>query len=146
MRRYADIIPGDATPRPFRKPYRSFTLLEVIVAIAILSLVIAAAMEMSAAAARRSGKALASWKRRHMLQQAVEYYLIEGPEADIPDEFFPYDGYHSECLVETPERLPEWALPEKGSWRIVRLTVSIKTDDDKTVDSISFWKILPATP
>jgi prepilin-type N-terminal cleavage/methylation domain-containing protein len=121
-----------------------FTLIEVIVAIAILSLAIAVTMEMSASAAKRSKKALAAWKHRHMLQQALEYYLLQGPDADIPNEFFPYEGFHSECLVETPEQLTDEIESEKGYWRIVKLTVSIKTDDEKTADSISFWKILPA--
>ena len=119
-----------------------FTLLEVVVAVAILAMAIAVVMDMAASSAKRSAKGLNSWKQRHILQQATEYYLLDGPEADIPDNFFPYDDYTPKCSVETPE-IPSEMTAEKGRWRIVLMTVSIENEKAETVDSISFWKIIP---
>ena len=68
-------------------------MLEVILAVAILSIGFIAAMSIATTAADRLMKAVVRWERQHMLNQATEYFLLAGPDAAIPQEFFPFQGY-----------------------------------------------------
>ena len=120
---------------------QTFTLLEVVMAIAILALGFVGIFGITASAAKRMGKAVARWENQHMLNQATEYYLLAGPKESIPEEFFPFEGYHAECIVEEAE-LPEDIEPEVGAWRFVKLKISVYDNNNNELDSLSIDQIL----
>lgn len=117
-----------------------FTLLETVIAIAILGMSMVAMLSITMNSAKRMGKAFTNWEKQHMLEQATEYYLLAGPRENIPDEFFPFEGYSAQCEIEDPN-LPEEVKKEIGSWRLVTLRISIH-DSDGEVDAISIDQIL----
>jgi len=119
----------------------SFTLLEVILAVAILSIGFIAAMSIATTAADRLMKAVFRWERQHMLNQATEYFLLAGPDATIPQEFFPFQGYSANCQV-SPAILPEGVEPENNSWKIVKMKISIFDDYNNEVDVLEINKIV----
>ena len=87
---------------------RRFTLIEVVVALAILSLSLAGFIQMSISSGRTVGGAMDAWRSEHMLAQAAEYLMLQNEDrAEVPEEFFPYPGYSVEVVCGDPEGLPE---------------------------------------
>ena len=83
---------------------RRFTLVEVVVAMAILALSLVGFFAMSQTAVNRI-----RWERMHLLSQAAEYCLLfpseEPPE--IPPEIFESSRYELEIYYEDAAGLPE---------------------------------------
>jgi len=86
-----------------------FTLIEIVVAVVILTLSLAALLQLLTHSQLRVGNANEKWRETHMLTQAAEYILLAGNPEDpeVPEEFFPYSDYYIECSVEEAEGLPE---------------------------------------
>ena len=86
-----------------------FTLVEVVAAMAILTLGLAGFFSMSFMAQKRLLKAQMKWERFHMLSEAAEYMLLQGTEdPELPsEEFWDYPGYKIVCSYEDVEDLPE---------------------------------------
>ena len=118
----------------------AFTLMEAVIAIAILGMAMVAMMGITMNAARRMGKAVTNWEKQHMLEQAAEYYLLAGPRENIPYEFFPFEGHYARCEIEETS-LPEEVKKEIGAWRLVTLRISIH-DNNGEIDDIFIDQIL----
>ena len=121
-----------------------FTLVEVVVALAILSISIAAFLQLLTAAQNRIIKANDSWTRTHMLMQAAEYYMLmkqEEPPA-MTDTFFPYDDFRVEVTYEDIENLPEeyTGLTNQKQLRAMVLTLR-RQNDGQEVDKIIIDRI-----
>ena len=88
---------------------KHFTLVEVIVAMAIMALALTAFFVLSQSAVNRIDKAYSNWERTHLLSQAAEYYLLFAEEEppDIPPEVFESNVYDVEMRYEPAENLPE---------------------------------------
>jgi prepilin-type N-terminal cleavage/methylation domain-containing protein len=126
----------------FRKNFLSlFTLIEVIVAMAILSLAVVGILSYSVQASNRMGKADLKWQKEHMLAQAVEFFLLAGPKEKITDDFFPYQDYSAVCEVTDP-KLPDEMENEIGTWKLVTLKISVVNAKGETVNSVSVDTIL----
>ena len=122
----------------------SFTLVEVVVALAILSISIAGFLQLLTAAQNRIIKASDSWTRTHMLMQAAEYYMLmkqEEPPA-MTDTFFPYDDYRVEVTYEDIDNLPEeyTGLTSQKQLRAMVLTLR-RQNDGQEVDKIIIDRI-----
>ena len=118
---------------------RSFTLIEVVVALAILSISIAGLLQLLTAAQNRIIKVDDHWMRTHMLIQAAEYYMLmkqEDPPA-ITDTFFPYDDYRVDVTWEEIEGLPEeyTGLTNQKQLRAMVLSL-VRQHDGHEVDKI----------
>ena len=118
---------------------RSFTLIEVVVALAILSISIAGLLQLLTAAQNRIIKVDDHWMRTHMLIQAAEYYMLmkqEDPPA-ITDTFFPYDDYRVDVTWEEIEGLPEeyTGLTTQKQLRAMVLSL-VRQQDGQEVDKI----------
>ena len=121
-----------------------FTLVEVVVALAILSISIAGFLQLLTAAQNRIIKASDSWMRTHMLMQAAEYYMLmkqEDPPA-MTDTFFPYDDYRVEVTYEEIDNLPEeyTGLTNQKQLRAMVLTLR-RQNDGQEVDKIIIDRI-----
>ena len=88
---------------------KCFTLVEVIVALAVMGLALTAFFALSQSAVNRVDKAYASWERMHLLSQAAEYCLLFPSEEppDIPADIFESSIYDIEIYYEEVENLPE---------------------------------------
>ena len=88
---------------------KNFTLIEVIVAMAVMALALSGFFALSQAAVNRVDKAYSNWDRMHALSQVAEYCLLlpgEDPP-EIPPEIFESDIYEVEVYYEDAENLPE---------------------------------------
>ena len=81
---------------------KSFTLIEVIIAIGILAISLASLFQIIASSRARIAKAEESWHNMHMLTQAAEYVLLHRAEMvdDVDKEFFPYEDYQVNISFE----------------------------------------------
>ena len=121
-----------------------FTLVEVVVALAILSISIAAFLQLLTAAQNRIIKAHDSWTRTHMLMQAAEYYMLmkqEEPPA-MTDTFFPYDDYRVEVTYEEIDNLPEEYTGLTNQKQLRAMVLSLRRQNDgQEVDKIIIDRI-----
>ena len=118
---------------------RSFTLIEVVVALAILSISIAGFLQLLTAAQNRIIKVNDHWMRTHMLIQAAEYYMLmkqEDPPA-MTETFFPYEDYRVDVTWEEIEGLPEeyTGLTNQKQLRAMILSL-VRQQDGQEVDKI----------
>ncbi len=87
-----------------------FTLIEVVVALAILGLSITGLLTLLTTSQRRMAKSYEKWERMHMLAQGAEYFMLRGEDpGGIPEEFFPYQGYR---IVASYEDMEEEQIPD----------------------------------
>ena len=86
-----------------------FSLIEVIVAMAVLALALTAFFALSQAAVNRVDKAYKLWEQTHLLSQAAEYCLLFADEEppDMPPEVIESSRYDIEISYEDAENLPE---------------------------------------
>ena len=109
-----------------------FTLVEVVVALAILSISIAGFLQLLTAAQNRIIKANDSWNHTHMLMQAAEYYMLmkqEEPPA-MTDTFFPYDDYRVEVTYEDIDNLPEEYTGLTNQKQLRAMVLSLRRQND----------------
>ena len=88
-----------------------FTLIEVVIALGILTLSLAGLLQLLTSSQERISKTTERWKHTHMLMQAAEYTLLQQKKEDdisIPEEIFDYPDYYpvvtfQELLYQLPE-------------------------------------------
>ena len=121
-----------------------FTLVEVVVALAILSISIAGFLQLLTAAQNRIIKVNDHWMKTHMLIQAAEYYMLmrqEDPEA-ITETFFPYNDYRVDVTWEDIENLPEEYTGLTNQKQLRAMVLSLKRQSDgQEVDKIIIDRI-----
>ncbi|MHB9138840.1 MAG: type II secretion system protein [Victivallaceae bacterium] len=114
-----------------RRKYKCFTLLEVVVAIAILAMGIASALTAISMARNRVFKAERQWLEQHLLTQASEYILLSRPNANIPDDIFPNQDYYVKSEYMPAEGLSDDMRPEITGWKLVSVKISIVARNDQ---------------
>lgn len=123
--------------------WKRFTLLEVVVSIAILSLGILAAMSMVSLSKKRMDKAYTTWFNGHLLAQAAEYYLLCGGSKSITPDFFPYIGYSAQCTVTNCGDLSKDAVPPiSGNWRLVTYDIGVRDPQGNIISQVKVDKII----
>ena len=113
----------------FRLP---FTLIEVVVALAILTLSLAGLLQLLSQSQLRIADAEEKWSDMHKLIQATEYLLLAGDpeELAVPEDFFPYPGYSLECSVEDAEGLPDDYKEIEGQLPLKKWQITLIRDRD----------------
>jgi hypothetical protein len=119
----------------------SFTLVEVVVALAILAMGLIGILSLTASASNRTAKALKKWETAHRLAQGAEFFLLAGPKENIPDEVFPYKDSSISCSVESPSGLPAEVQDKNGNWKLVSLKITLSSEGN-IEDSVSVEKML----
>ncbi len=120
-----------------------FTLLEVIIAIAILSMGILAAMSMVSLSKKRMDKAYNTWFNGHLLAQAAEYYLLCGANKSITSDYFPYNGYSAQCTVTNCNDLSKDSVSSiSGNWRLVTYDIGVKDPYGNIISQVKVDKIV----
>ena len=126
-----------------RRRCANFTLIEVVVALAILSLSLAGLLQLSISANSRLANAVEKWEAEHMLAQAAEYLMLQNQDStDIPEEFFPYPGYSVEVSVDEAEGLPEDYTDQENQLPLRRWNIGImRGADGKIVAEVNIDRI-----
>ena len=111
---------------------KHFTLIEVVVALAILTLSLAGLLQLLSQSQLRIADAEEKWLDMHKLIQATEYLLLAGDpeELAVPEDFFPYPGYSLECSVEEAEGLPDDYKEIDGQLPLKKWQVTLIRDRD----------------
>lgn len=72
-----------------------FTLLEAVIAIAILGMSLAVLFQLLASARKRISQTVDDWNNTHRIMEAAEYVLLHNDRTEsVPATFFPYDDCH----------------------------------------------------
>ena len=135
-----------STARRFRRFRRfgRFTLIEVVVALAILSLSLAGLLQLSIRSKSKVADAVEKWESEHMLAQAAEYVMLQDEEGatSIPEEFFPYSGYSAEVVCDDAEGLPEDYSDLEGQLPLKRWNIAIvRSSDGKRMAEVNIDRI-----
>ncbi len=129
-------------PYPALRP-ESFTLIEVIVALAILTVSLAGMLQLSISSQRKVAAAAEKWQAEHMLAQAAEYLMLMNDEdTTVTEEFFPYPGYSVEVVCDDAAELPEDYNNLVGQLPLKCWNISvIRNSDGKTVAAVNIDRI-----
>ena len=121
----------------------NFTLIEVVVALALLSVSLAGLLQLSINSQQKLITADDKWRHEHMLAQAAEYLmLVNEDNASVPDEFFPYPGYSVEVEIDDAEDLPEEYNELVGQLPLKCWNISIgRQSDAESVASVKIDRI-----
>jgi type II secretory pathway pseudopilin PulG len=113
---------------------RKFTLIEVVVALTILTLGLSVSLALATTAKNRIIRARERWKEQHALEQAAEYYLLTPGEGNIDVRIFPYEEYYAECRVEPCEdNFPDGVDNIAGSWKLATVKIKVLSREDSHV-------------
>lgn len=113
--------PSQGSPR---RVGGAFTLLEVIIAAAVLALAVVMSVAIMGGARARILRAESRWGRQHLLSQAAEVYLLGGPAAELPRGLLP-EGFSSTCTLTPVDDLSdEDGQPQQG-WVLGRFHVCV---------------------
>jgi len=123
---------------------KNFTLIEVLIALSILTMSVVTFLLLMGSASKRTSKAAKKWENTHLLTQAVEYYMLNEANSNnsIDERFFPLDEYKVECFFESPQGLPEDVEESFGGKSLVAMRVVLKDNDDKIIDSATVERIV----
>ena len=116
-----------------------FTLIEVVVAMAVLGLALVGFFAMSNSAVQRIDKAYSHWERMHLLSQAAEYYLLFADEEPPypPPEIFA-NLFQGAPMVLVPPRfddpeLLQWAEDMLEPCKFGSFSVTTAQEHDKMI-------------
>ena len=121
------------------KHSRIFTLLEVVIAIAILAGSLSALLAFTVNSQNRLQKSKQKWLEFHLLEQAAEFYLLTTDrEPEFPPDFiFSNRRYTVECFYTDPDDIPEDFQNSSNSLKLINCHIQlIDTTDNKTVHEI----------
>jgi len=121
---------------------RYFTLVEVVVALAILTMGILAGMSLMAASRDRTAKATAQWREQHIMTQAMEYFMLAGIDNGVPEDVFPYRDYSVTAEYSAPQNLPADMQDTIAGWKLVTMTVTLRNANGTVVRKMSVDRII----
>ena len=130
---------------------KSFTLIEVIIAIGILAISLASLFQIIASSRARIAKAEESWHNMHMLTQAAEYVLLHSGNAEVDSvdrDFFPYEDYQVNIIYEgevTDEQIDDDFRSIDGQLPLelcVIELVNLKTSGKEVVGTLELERII----
>ena len=122
-----------------------FTLLEIVVSLAILGLSITGLLTLLTSSQRRLADAQEKWLRMHMLTQAAEYFMLQDEDPPgITEVFFPYPGYRATASYEDMEdgQLPDDHMNLVGQLPLKTLVVTlVRESDGSELDKLQIDRI-----
>ncbi len=123
-----------------------FTLLETVIAIALLGMSLGVLFQLSGTARKRITYAAESWNNTHRLMEAAEYVLLHGDTLEsIPERFFPYPDCKVQIQWEDMDDVhEEYTMGAiQGQPELKACTVSIlRHPDGKVLESATIDRIL----
>ena len=121
-----------------------FTLVEVVVALAILGMSLSAFFAISQNAMLRADKAYDHWRRSHLLSLAAEYYLLFPSEdpPEPPEGLLDDPDYHVEIRYDDAEGLPDDLAGLENLAPLRTLVIElVRNGDNQVVDTLKIDRI-----
>jgi hypothetical protein len=112
-----------------------------MIAATILAMAVAATAGIVGNARGTLLRARRRWQEQHLLTQAVEFYLLGGPNAPAIPNILP-DGYSATCTVYPVEDLEESALEPIGGWILCEYAITLIGPDGNAIASTNVRKVL----
>ncbi len=84
------------------------------------------------------------WGRQHLLNQAAEFYLLAGPDGEVPVGMLP-QGFSSSCELLEVEDLPEHAVEGIPGWpeyRLAAFRISVLDPSGNSLGTHTVEKII----
>ncbi|MGE4301839.1 MAG: hypothetical protein AB7F40_09595 [Victivallaceae bacterium] len=103
---------------------RRFTLIEVVVALTILTAGVLVASQMFAMSASRMSTAETEWFEQHLLTQAAEYFLVAPPRDSLPERFLEDSTYSVSAKYSPADQLSDTST-EQGELALMKMTVTL---------------------
>ena len=104
---------------------KKFTLIEVVVALTILTAGVLVAAQMFAMSASRVSAAETEWFEQHLLTQAAEHFLTMPPREPLPDRFLEDSSYSASAKYAPSDQLSGGASAELGELALMKMTVTL---------------------
>jgi len=120
---------------------KPFTLLEVLIAVAILGVSLALVLSIFGGARSRILRAERTWARQHLLTQATELFLLAGPNADTVEGLFPRN-FSARCEVQPATELPVHAQEADSGWILGEYHIRLIGRQGETVDELKVEKMV----
>lgn len=121
---------------------RNFTLIEVLIALAVLTMGILAAAGLIWGAQSRNITAAQQWEEQHIMSQAAEYLLLAGNDDPIPERFFPYADYRINSRYGSPMNLPVGVDDRQPGWRLATLHIQLSDKSGNPIKELALDRIL----
>lgn len=117
---------------------RTFTLIEVVVALGILAVGIGGMLQLAISSQLRVANAVEKWEQVHVVTQAAEYLMLMDEETtEIPEEYFPYENYTINAYYDDADDLPEEFNGIEGQLPLKKLVIElVRESDAKTVETV----------
>ena len=115
-----------------------FTLIEVLVAVAVLALALGATLSLSGQAKFNIATLESEWSLQHALEQATEFYLLtpDPMGASLPDGLIPR-ALHASCEIYVDlEGLPDYAQEASKGWILGTYRIVITDEGGRSVEHI----------
>lgn len=122
-----------------------FTLIEVIISLAILGLSLVALLTLANSSQQRLFKARELWHTAHMLSQAAEYYLLQPskePEAISP-VFFDYPEFAINCRFDDAQDVPKDFIGIIGQPTLSCCIIDlVRSSDRQVIETLKIDRII----
>ncbi|MDP7741409.1 MAG: prepilin-type N-terminal cleavage/methylation domain-containing protein [Lentisphaeria bacterium] len=115
-----------------------FTLIEVLVAVAVLALALGATLALSGQAKFNIATLESEWALQHALEQATEFYLLtpDPVAASLPDGLIPRT-LHASCEIYVDlEGLPDYAQEASNGWILGTYRIVVTDEGGRSVEHI----------
>ena len=120
-----------------------FTLVEVLIALVVLSAGILTGTALLGSAKKRSMDAERQWEEQHAITQAAEYFLLAGKNGGkIPERFFPFREYKIEVLYEFPVGLPFDIPTQRSGWELVTMQLNLLDRNRDVIRELSIDRMI----
>ncbi len=101
---------------------RRFSIIELVVAVAILVFALSATMAITAQAKQRTSDAEERWRKQHYLELATEHFLLcPADDLTIPNGLLP-DGVQARCELSAIDD----EVDEIGGWTLAEYRVFVE--------------------
>jgi len=122
--------------------HHRFTLLEVSIAALLLAISAVASLTVVGTARADILREIRRRDREHHMANAVEFFLLAGPDASVPDGLLP-SGLTAECILsEINEGLPEDAYESINGWVLGEYCITLYGEDGQPLGEQRIRKIL----
>ena len=124
------------------KQTNKFSLIEILIAVAILGLALGSVLAMFSSSQDQLLRARERWMSQHALEQAAEFYLLSNPSnLEMAEGIMP-DGYTAHCEVNAATNVPDHALTPFRGWTLSEFQVSVSDAQGHVVGEITVYKII----
>jgi prepilin-type N-terminal cleavage/methylation domain-containing protein len=125
-----------------------FTLIEVVVALAILAIGLSTIFYIFSHSTKNIQQAQKIWANQHLMNNLTEWYLLMGEDERYPSELLP-DGYQGRCQLEiyedAPEKAPAFIYEGDGKingWFLGKYTIELFDDRGNLIQKSEIEKIV----